>query len=327
MNRAASALVCGALTFGIHTAIASDDGPVVVVVNGVRIEPWEVGREFQKLLPQTSFHGRVEGDRRSELEQQAAEVLVVNELKRQWAGREDLAVDGATVDSELAEVRARFVDETAYHAALNEHGITEAELRRAIMRDRLASDVDQRILSEVPDPELGDVKRFFESNRGDFVTPEARHVYHVLIHVPPSADTAVWERAGRAAEDVAENVRQGRTDLAAEAERRRIDIPPRYRDQTGDLGMIHRGALQANVDEVVFAAEVGEVLGPIRTIFGFSVLEVTSIEPPRQMEFAQVSEAISSRLKREWREAALAEFEENLRSTASIEWGQSSAAP
>jgi parvulin-like peptidyl-prolyl isomerase len=91
--------------------------------------------------------------------------------------------------------------------------------------------------------------------------------------------------------------------------------------------MIHRGALQANVDEVVFAAEVGEVLGPIRTIFGFSVLEVTSIEPPRQMEFAQVSEAISSRLKREWREAALAEFEENLRSTASIEWGQSSAAP
>ena len=91
--------------------------------------------------------------------------------------------------------------------------------------------------------------------------------------------------------------------------------------------MIHRGALQANVDEVVFAAKVGEVLGPIRTIFGFSVLEVTSVEPPSQMEFNQVREAIDSRLKREWREAALADFEENLRSTASIEWRLSFAAP
>lgn len=327
MNRAASALICGALTIGVPTAAPAEEVPAVVVVNGIRIEQWEVGREYQKLLPQTSFHGRVDGDRRLELEQQATEVLVVNELKRQWAGREDLAVDGTTVDSELAEVRGRFVDEAAYRAALDEHGISEVELRRAIMRDRLASDVDDRILSEVPDPEPGDVKRFFESNRGDYVTPEARHVFHVLIHVPPSAETAAWERAGTAAEDVAENVRQGRTDLATEAERRRTDVPPRYRDQTGDLGMVHRGALQANVDEVVFAARVGEIVGPVRTIFGYSVLEVTSVEPPRQMEFAQVSKAIASRLKRERREAALADFEKNLRETASIVWGQSSAGP
>jgi len=112
-----------------------------------------------------------------------------------------------------------------------------------------------------------------------------------------------------------------------EAERRRTDVPPRYRDQTGDLGMVHRGALQANVDDAVFAAQIGEIVGPVRTIFGFSVLEVTSVEPPRQMEFEQVREAIASRLKRERREAALADFEKNLRETASIEWGQSSAAP
>jgi len=327
MNRGASALICGALTFGVPTAAPADDVPAAVVVNGIRIEQWEVGREYQKLLPQTSFHGRVEGDRRLELENQATEVLVVNELKRQWAGREDLAVDGTTVDVELAQVQGRFVDEAAYRAALDEHGISEAELRRAIIRDRLASEVDERILSQVPDPESGEIKRFFESNRGDYVTPEARHVVHVLIHVPPSADNAAWERAGTAAEDVAENVSQGRTDLAAEAERRRTDVPPRYRDQTGDLGMVHRGALQANVDDAVFAAQIGELVGPIRTIFGFSVLEVKSIEPPRQLEFAQVREAIASRLKRERRELALADFEKNLRATASIEWGQSSTGP
>ena len=327
LSRVASALVCGALTLGIHTAIAADDGPVVVVVNGVQIKSWEVEREFQRLLPQTSFHGRVKGDRRLELEQQATEVLVVKELKRQWAGRENMVIDGATIDGELAEVRARFVDDSAYREALKEHGISEAELRRAIMRDRLATDVDDRILSEVPDPEPGDIKLVFESNRGDYVTPEARHVVHVLIHVPPSADTTTWDRAENQAEAVAVNAREGKTHLVTEAERLRVDVPPRYRDQTGDLGMVHRGALQANVDEAVFTAQIGEVVGPIRTIFGFSVLEVMSVEPPRQIEFAQVSEAITSRLKRERREATLADFEKNLRETSSIEWEQSSAAP
>lgn len=327
MIRVASALVCGALTLGAHTALAADEGPVVAVVNGVRIEPWEAKREFQKLLPQTSFHGRVEGDRRLELERRATEALVMKELKRQWAGRKDFAVDSTLVDHELTEVRGRFSDETAYRTALDEHGITEAELRRAIVRDQLATHVDERILAEVSDPDSEDIKRFFESNREDYVTPEARHVVHVLVHVSPSADTTIWERAAEEAEGVAENVREGRTDLVEEAALRRTAVPPRYRDQTGDLGMLHRGALQANVDEVVFTAEVGEVVGPVRTIFGFSVLEVVAVEPPRQLPLDQVRDAISARLKSDGREAVLADFEEKLRATASIEWGQSSVAP
>jgi hypothetical protein len=327
MIRVASALICGALTLGTHTALAADEGPAVAVVNGVRIEPWEAEREFQKLLPQTSFHGRVEGDRRLELERQATEALVMKELKRQWAGREVIGVDETSVDRELADIRGRFSDNAKYRAALDDGGITGNGLRRAIERDRLANAVDERILSKVPDPEPGDVTRFFESNRENYVTPEARHVVHVLIHVSPSADTTIWERAAIEAEGVAENVREGRTDLVVEADRRRMAVPPRYRDQTGDLGMLHRGALQANVDEVVFTAQVGEVVGPIRTIFGFSVLEVVAVEPPRQLPLDQVRDAISARLKSDGREAVLADFEAKLRATASIESGQSSAAP
>lgn len=46
--------------------------------------------------------------------------------------------------------------------------------------------------------------------------------------------------------------------------------------QGGELGEFGRGAMVKEFDEVVFTAPVGEVQGPVRTQFGYHLLEVTS---------------------------------------------------
>ena len=43
----------------------------------------------------------------------------------------------------------------------------------------------------------------------------------------------------------------------------------------GDLGSFGRGAMVKEFDEVVFSAPVGEVQGPVKTDFGYHLLEVT----------------------------------------------------
>jgi peptidyl-prolyl cis-trans isomerase C len=324
MKRVASALLVAALTLGINPAGAADHG-AAAVVDGVRIEPWEVEREFQNLLPQTSFHRRVEGERRSELERLALDAVVMKELKHQWAVNAKISVDPSAIDREVMEIRERFPDPTAYQRALAEHGMSEAGLRRAVERDHLAMAVDERVLGAVTEPTSDEVEHFFTVNRADYVTPESRHVIHVLFYVAPSSGAAVWERAGSEAAAVAASAREGATDLLQEAALRRPDVPPRYRDQTGDLGMIHRGALQADVDEAVFSATPDDVVGPIRTIYGHSVLQVISVEPPRQIELKQVRGAVFSRLLSDRREAALAGFESRLKAAASVDWGSLSA--
>jgi len=45
--------------------------------------------------------------------------------------------------------------------------------------------------------------------------------------------------------------------------------------QGGELGEFGRGAMVKEFDEVVFSAPVGEVQGPVKTDFGFHLLEVT----------------------------------------------------
>ena len=46
--------------------------------------------------------------------------------------------------------------------------------------------------------------------------------------------------------------------------------------QGGDLGSFGRGAMVPEFDQVVFSAPIGEVQGPVKTAFGYHLLEVTS---------------------------------------------------
>ncbi|MBU0570591.1 MAG: peptidyl-prolyl cis-trans isomerase [Candidatus Omnitrophica bacterium] len=45
--------------------------------------------------------------------------------------------------------------------------------------------------------------------------------------------------------------------------------------QGGDLGEFSRGQMVPEFDEVVFSAEIGEVQGPVKTDFGYHLIEVT----------------------------------------------------
>ena len=45
--------------------------------------------------------------------------------------------------------------------------------------------------------------------------------------------------------------------------------------QGGELGEFSPGAMVKEFDEVVFSAPIGEVQGPVKTDFGYHLLEVT----------------------------------------------------
>ena len=46
--------------------------------------------------------------------------------------------------------------------------------------------------------------------------------------------------------------------------------------QGGDLGEFFPGQMVPEFDEVVFTAEVGKVHGPVKTDFGYHLIEITS---------------------------------------------------
>ncbi len=59
----------------------------------------------------------------------------------------------------------------------------------------------------------------------------------------------------------------------AEVARNNSQCPSRMRG--GDLGAFGPGQMVKEFDEVVFSGEAGKVLGPVKTQFGFHLIEIT----------------------------------------------------
>jgi peptidyl-prolyl cis-trans isomerase C len=80
-------------------------------------------------------------------------------------------------------------------------------------------------------------------------------------------------------EQTCENLKkqiEGGSDFAAVA--RQHSTCPSGRSG-GDLGTFQPGEMVPEFDKVVFSAEVGKVHGPVRTQFGYHLIEVTQRKP------------------------------------------------
>jgi len=114
-----------------------------------------------------------------------------------------------------------------------------------------------------------DIEAYYRANQEEFEVPARATVRVVVLDkTPTAADTA-------ASEDLAAALRQ---EIIDGADFREVAIRESA-DQTtaaagGDLGVFSRNSMTPPFDSAVFAAPVGEVVGPVRSSFGLHVLEV-----------------------------------------------------
>jgi len=76
----------------------------------------------------------------------------------------------------------------------------------------------------------------------------------------------------QACEDLKKKI-EGGTDFANVA-REHSECPSGK--QGGDLGEFSPGQMVREFDDVVFSAELGQVHGPVRTQFGYHLIEITN---------------------------------------------------
>jgi peptidyl-prolyl cis-trans isomerase D len=113
------------------------------------------------------------------------------------------------------------------------------------------------------------ISAYYRANEDDFAQPARASVIAAVIgKAPTPADTLAVEQL---AEDLRVRLSDGETF---------DDLAPQYSAdqgsaaQGGDLGVFARGMMVAAFDSAVFAAPVGRVAAPVRTNFGWHVLQV-----------------------------------------------------
>jgi parvulin-like peptidyl-prolyl isomerase len=136
-------------------------------------------------------------------------------------------------------------------------------------------------------PTQEEIQNFYEENKDTrFTLPEQRCIRHILF-TPDE-------------EEKAKEVKQELDDGGDFAELARENSQdPGSAENGGDLGCNPKGGFVPEFDAAAFKAKEGEIVGPIKTEFGFHVLEVTEIRPSEEVPLEEAAPEIEQQLSQQ----------------------------
>ena len=198
------------------------------------------------------------------------------------------------VNSQLASLKEQFFngDEEKYQEELEKQGLTEEQLREQI-ESKLLSDKIYAAVTKKATVTDAEVKAYYDQNKAQYEQPESRQVRHILVKKEALANEihTKLENGG----DFAKLAKQYSEDTASKAEGGKFEA--------------FKGKTVAPFDKFVFAADTGELSQPIKTEFGWHVIEVLSdVEPASAQPLDEVSETIKSTLLQEEQNKALQDW-------------------
>jgi parvulin-like peptidyl-prolyl isomerase len=236
--------------------------------------------------------------------------LVQREQFRKEAEDRGIEVTDADVDAELEQlVKDRFDgDRKKLDEAIEEQGFSletfrETALEASVLSDKLFEAVTKDV--EVTD---ADILLYYTQNQTQYSTPESRDVRHILI-AEKKGDDVDFAASKAEADRIYAALRNG-GDFAALAKAESDD--PGSKDQGGKL-TIRRGETVPPFDKTAFALERGELSRPVKTTFGYHVIEaLTAVRPATTRKLEEVEDEIRQQLLQQRKNEAMTTWVEDL---------------
>ncbi|HXV96655.1 MAG TPA: peptidylprolyl isomerase [Gaiellaceae bacterium] len=209
-----------------------------------------------------------------------------------------LTVTDEELQTRLDELKEQFFegDEAKYREELEKQGLTEEQVLKDLRTRMLSEKIFEEITSEIQVADA-DIEAYYEENKTQFEQPASREVRHILVKNKAKADEihAQLENGG----DFAKLAKQFSQDPASKEE--------------GGNFTAQKGATVAPFDEVAFELETGELSQPVKTQFGWHIIEaVGDIEEAATQPLSEVEEQISTTLLEEKKNTRINEWVQEL---------------
>jgi len=144
---------------------------------------------------------------------------------------------------------------------------------------------------------------YYEENKDNFITKEQVYLYNILVETE------------EVAKDILEKLKAGGDFIELAKEK---STGPSAAEG-GDLGYISKGDLIPEIENVVFALEIGSISDIIKSQYGFHILKVTDKKPEVLKTFEEVKEEITPTLLSTKQKEAFDNLLEELKSQVTIE--------
>jgi peptidyl-prolyl cis-trans isomerase D len=143
---------------------------------------------------------------------------------------------------------------------------------------------------EVPAPTEQALRERFEQQQAH-AAADQRLASHILVKVDANANEAAWKAAEAKARKIAEQARRPGADFAALAREDSDDAGSKATG--GDLGWIEKGAMPKAFEDALFSMQAGQVSDPVRTEFGWHVIQLRDIKTGTKSTFEQMRDQLA----------------------------------
>jgi len=214
--------------------------------------------------------------------------IQAKELLNQAASRRQLL--NSLIEQELLVQKGETdkIDQSAeYKTALN------AFRRQYIVNAVLEKDLKAKLNDKA-------TRKYYDDNKMQFATDQAR-AWHILSKTESEA------------KDMLKKAKEKDADFQALAEKYSQD--PSAKNNRGDLGYFTRDRMVHDFSEAVFNAKPGQIIGPIKTEFGYHIIKVVDQKPGKIPGYDEVE----LQVKNAYRQYLIENYVSDLRKKAKIE--------
>jgi hypothetical protein len=174
--------------------------------------------------------------------------------------------------------------------------------------DRKGGD-GERLKEQAENPTEAEVKAYFEANSERYATPErftARHLLVSLKGAPGSGDKGLTDEEAKA--------KIATIQAELKSGKKLEDLTKEYSDDPGskNTGGLYKdvpfGRFAKEFEEAVRTQEIGKVGGPVKTSFGYHLIEVESRSPKQAGDFEKLKDTLRKQMVPERKERLTREF-------------------
>ncbi len=255
--------------------------------------------------------------RRDDMLRASLQVLIDEQLLQEQLKDASAEIADDQLDAAINDVKRQnnIPDDAAFEKALEQEGMTVAtyrsQLKRELEKRKLLS-IKVHSQAKVTDEELhAAYEREYVATGGE----EEVHARHILLSVKKDATPAEVAAMKQRAQEIVQRLRAG-ADFAALA--RSLSDGPSA-SLGGDLGYFKRGVMVSDFENVAFALKPNEISDPVRTQYGWHVIQVLERRKAPATPFETVKEALRQKLQKEQIDRLTVDYLAGLRKDAAIE--------
>jgi len=281
----ATSLVALLATAGLSATLAAcsgGSGGAIATVNG---EP----------ISRAAFDHKLESGPAGK---QTLAQLVQSELVDQYAKKNNIVVSDAEIAKREDDIKSKYPP-GQFEQILKQQGLSETDVHN-ILRQTIV--VEKAVAPQVHVTDA-DVKAYFDKNHLQLDTQEQVRARHILVADLATANTV--EAKLKAGGDFAALAKQYSTD-------------PSSKEKGGELGFFGPNMMVKPFQDAAFADPVGKITAPVKSPFGYHIIQVEEKKPATKATLANSTEKIQGILKQQQQQQAVPAFMNSLRGGATI---------